>query len=701
MHKYTLTLLAILASTALQAQDKPKTETNNLTAMPEVIVTGQAPSYTASDAVTASKLDVPLKDLPVSVQVVPKEVIADRGATKVEQVAETVSGVRAESSYGNNGAMFFNIRGFTASDSLRDGFRNYGYLSSRDVQNIDRIEVLKGPGSALYGSASSLGGYINTLSKRPQNDAFTELGITAGSFGLLRPTIDWNQPLNADGSLAGRLNAAWERNDTFRDNGGYRSFCIAPALKWDVDADTSLTLLLEYDRRERDGFDFGVPNLPNYKQFSRTRYFGLDDSYGGLADYGTNDTYAATFIMEHKLNGNWTWREAAHYSYGLQRSNQSFPNNFLYTGGDLLAYSSYAGANEHAYDAALQSELLGKFDTGSLTHHVVIGAELSRLDHGSEGSTIRDYMFDLFDARSHPLLSASVPFPSSQVRTDNLGIYLQDLIDLTPSVKLLAGLRADWFSTKTWSAGALGSPTSEFDWSPRAGLVWQPAQDTSLYFGYNKAFAAVVGHNFSGQSFKAEGGEQYEVGVKQDMLGGKLSANLAAFELTRSGILTSDPTNPLNQVQTGEQRSRGIEFDLAGELTPAWKLIFNYAFTDAEVTEDNAFPIGDALSNVPKHSGSLWTKYQFQDGALKGFGIGAGLTYVGEREANLPNTYKLDAYWRTDAALYYDHGNWRTQVNFLNVFNDHYYRGGSTGTFNYTLDPGAPFAVQASVTYKF
>lgn len=696
-----LALIAGLSHAQTTAPEKKDAAPTKLTAMPEVVVTGQAPSYTASDAVTASKLDVPLKDLPVSVQVVPKEVLVDRGATKVEQVAETVSGVHAESSYGNNGAMFFNIRGFTASDSLRDGFRNYGYLANRDIQNIDRIEVLKGPAGALYGSASSLGGYINTLSKRPMREAFTELGITAGSFGLLRPTMDWNQPLNADGSLAGRLNIAWETNDTFRDNSGYKSFSIAPSLKWDVNADTTLTLLMEYDRREREGFDFGVPNLPNYKKFSRTRYFGLDHSYGALADYGTNDTYAATLIMEHKINENWTWREAGHYTYSLQLSNQSFPNNYLYTGGDQLSYSSYAGADEHAFDAAIQSELLGKFDTGSLQHHVVIGAEASRLEHGFKGSTIRNYLVDLFDAHSHPLLDAPASSLGGRTVTDNLGLYLQDLIDLTPSVKLLAGVRADWFRTKSQSGNQPTSPISEFDWSPRAGIVWEPVQDTSLYFGYNKAFAAVVGHSATGQSFDAEGGEQYEVGVKQDMLKGKLSANLAVFQLTRSGILTTDPTNPLNQVQTGEQRSRGIEFDLAGELTPAWKMIFNYAYTDAEVTRDNDFPVGDALSNVPKHSGALWTKYQFQDGALKGFGIGAGLTYVGEREANLPNTYKLDAYWRTDAVIYYDHGNWRTQVNFLNLFSTHYYRGGQAGVFNYTLDPGAPFTVQASVTYRF
>ena len=677
-------LLLTLVSSVLQAQ--------TTTQLPTVTVTAEAPL----SATTATKMDIPLKDLPASVQVVPKEVLRDRGVTKIEEIAETVSGVHAESSYGNNGATFFNIRGFTASDSLRDGFRNHGYDAFRDVQSIDHIEVLKGPASALYGSASSLGGNINVLSKRPQRDAFTELGITAGSFGIVRPTLDWNQPLNKDGSLATRLNLSLERNDTFRDNGGYKSIAVAPSIKWDLDPDTSITVLLEYDHLERDGFDFGVPNIPAYKSISRTRYFGFD------SDYGMNNTYAASVILEHKINANWTWREAAHYNYAKQSSGQPFPDIGSYKAGTVVPYTDYPYVtDEHSFDIDLQNELLGKFETGSVKHSMVIGAELSRNESGYGANSYYGSNLDIYNASYHTPLVLLANNPSGEQITDDLGLYIQDLIEFTPQWKLLAGLRADWFYTKAYSGGKLGSDSTEFEWSPRAGLVWQPVETTSIYFAYSKAFAAVVGHNTTGQSYNAEGGEQYEVGLKQDLIKNQLSANLSAYDLTRTGILTTDPLNPLNQVQTGEQRSRGIEFDLAGELTPAWKLIASYAFTDAKVSQDNSLHVGDYLSNVPKHSGNLWSTYQFQDGPLKGFGIGAGLTFVGEREANLPNTYKLDAYWRTDASLFYERSNWRAQVNFFNLFNTHYYTGGQAGVFNYTLDPSKPFSVQATITYKF
>ena len=690
-------LLLTLTGSSLHGQAAPATDKKDQTkpeTLPTVVVTAQAPTYAPSEATTASKINVPLKDLPASVQVVPKEVLRDRGVTKVEQIAETVSGVHAESSYGNNGATFFNIRGFTASDSLRDGFRNHGYDAFRDVQSIDHIEVMKGPVSALYGSASSLGGNINVLSKRPQNEAFTELGITAGSYGLLRPTLDWNQ--SSSNGVSMRLNSAYEHNDGFRDRSGYDSFAIAPAVKWDLDQDTSLTVLLEYDHLHRDGFDFGVPNIPAYKSISRTRYFGFD------TDYGKNNTYAATVILEHKLNDNWTWREAAHYNYAKQSSGQPFPDIYSYTGGSIVPFTNYPFVNdEHSYDIDLQNELMGKFETGSVKHNMVIGTELSRNESGYGGNSYFGTSLDIYNPGYHAPMVFLANNPSGDQRTDDLGLYIQDLIEITPQWKLLAGLRADWFRTKASSGGVRGSEDTEFDWSPRVGLVWQPVETTSLYFAYNKAYAAVVGHNTTGQSYNAEGGEQYEVGLKQDIIKGKLSANLAAFDLTRTGILTTDPSNPLNQVQTGEQRSRGFEFDLAGEITPAWKLIAAYAFTDAKVSKDNSLPVGDKLSNVPRHSGSLWSTYQFQDGTLKGFGFGAGLTFVGEREANLPNTYKLDSYWRTDASLFYDHGDWRAQVNFLNLFDTHYYTGGQAGVFNYTLDPSRPFSVQATVTYKF
>jgi iron complex outermembrane recepter protein len=695
-----LNLLAALAGTSLIAQQvqpsqsvTPSAASKPAAQMPEVVVTDQTP-YNPRDATTATRLNVPIRDVPASIQVVPREILVDRGVTRVDQMVENVSGVHAESSYGGNGATFFNIRGFTTSNSLRDGFRNYGYDAVRDVQAIERVEVLKGPSGALYGGVGSLGGYVNTVSKRPQDRAFGEIGIMAGSYGQLRPAVDWNQPLG--GGVSMRLNSAYEHNDGFRDQSGYNSFSVAPAIRWDINPDTSLVVLMEYDRLERDGFDFGVPNLPGYNSLSRTAYYGLP------GDYGTNNTYAVTAIMEHKFNDNWTLRIGGNYTYAKQLSNQTFPNNYLYTGGDLLPFTTYLGADEESTDGSVQVDLLGKFETGPVKHSALFGAEYGYLSVGYQPSNQSNFNMSL----SHPGRISDYVFSGQgtggRSLANSVGIYVSDLIEITPRWKLLLGAREDWFFNETRTAsGETVGKSNENHFSSRAGIVWQPVTSTSLYASCSTSYAPVIGHSISNAVFSAEKGEQFEVGVKQDLIKQRLSATLAAYHLTRDGILTSDPTNPENQIQTGEQRSRGIEFDLAGQIAPGWKVIASYAYTDAEVTSDNTLPVGDRLSNVPEHSGSLWSTYQFQDGRLKGFGFGAGLYYVGEREANLPNTYPLPAYWRADAMLFYERANWRLQVNFRNVFDVDYYTGGEAGVFNYTLNPSQPFSVQASISCKF
>lgn len=704
--------LAVLAVLPLASVATLRAQTTNLPADPtppeptpgvvspaaatadRIVITGEAPGYTATDAPTTTRTDAPIKDLPFSVQVVPRELLEDRGVTRIEQALDDVSGVHAESSYGGNGATFFNVRGFTTSNGLRDGFRNYGYLAFRDVQAIERIEVLKGPSGALYGGVGSLGGYINTVSKQPQSVLFGRLDVTAGSHGLVRPTLDVNLPLA--GGLSARLNASFEHNDGFRDDSGYNSFSIAPAFKYDLDKNTSVLLLTEYGRLEREGFDFGVPNLPGYTNLPRTGYYGLP------LDYGNNDTYSATLIVEHRFNDDWKLRLGGHYTYADQHSTQSFPNNYLYTGGDHLPFTTYVNAGESSYDGAVQVELYGKFTTGPLKHNALVGTEYAYLNQGSGQTKLFDYTMSL----SHPGRITDYTFAGTSsgghAVANTVGVYFSDLIELTPQWKVLLGGRQDWFFNETQTgARDFVDNAQESHLSARAGLVWQPVPVTSLYFSYGRSFVPNIGHSTTTAVFSAEEGEQFEVGIKQDLVRDRLSATLCAFDLTRSNILTADPSNPNNLIQTGEQRSRGIEFDLAGEIRPGWRVIASYAYDETEVVSDTTFPVGQPLSNVPRHSGSIWTTYRLQTGRLKGLGFGAGEYYVGQREANLPNTYDLAAYWRTDASAFYEREHWRVQMNVLNVFNRHYYVGGETGTFNYTLNPSQPVTLQGTLSYKF
>ena len=672
-------------------------------ALPTVFVQGRVEhDYRAAMAESTSRTSALLQDLPESIQVVPREVLNDRGVTRTDQLLDNVSGVLAESNYGGNGATFFNIRGFSENNGLRDGFRNYGYLAFRDVQNIERVEVFKGPAGALYGGVGAVGGYVNTVSKRPGQENFGEIGMTAGSHGLYRGTVDVNRVVER--GLSVRLNGAYETNDTFRDGAGYDSWSFAPAIGWNNGAGTSLTLLTEFNHLKREGFDFGVPNIPDYRALSTTRYYGLrDDVYPGVAgDYGRNDTQAATLLFERTVYDRWTLRMAAHYSHAHQRSQQSFPDLGSYAGGKLLDYAVYSGANEASRQYAVQAEVSGVVFTGRYKHALLTGIDYGYLEQGGAGSPVSTLTLDLFNPGYVSALTPASPAgPYHQAQGKDLGIYVQDLIDIAPKWKLQLGLRADRFDNKELLGGAQVASGSETVVSPRIGVVWQPADRTSLFADWSRSHAPNVAHGISSSTYDAEVGEQVELGLRHELIKNRLNATLAVFDLERSNILTSDPSDPTRQVLSGKQGSRGIEVDVAGTIMPAWKVIAAYTYTDAQVKSDNSLPVGDGLSNVPRHHASAWTTYEFQQAGLKGLGIGGGLYYVGEREANLPNTYKLPGYVRADAALYYRSGPWRAQLNLVNVFGREYYTGGSASVFNYTLEPSRPFTAQLSVAYRF
>lgn len=654
--------------------------------------------YVTPTSTNTTRTDTPLKEYPASIQVVPNELLKDRGVTRIDQVAETVSGVHAEANYGGNGATFFNIRGFSESNGLRDGFRNYGYYAFRDVQNIDQVEIFKGPAGALYGGIGAIGGYLNTVSKKPEWNDFGEVSGTAGSHDLARSTLDVNRVLNED--LSVRLNASAEHDSTFRDDTRDHSWSFAPAITWDNHDGTSLTLLGEYNHLNRDGFDFGVPAVANYRELSKTRYYGLSRrAYAGIdGDYGKNDTLSETLLFEHSLSDNWKLRLAGQYAYARQRSTQSFPNSTA-TVGNLLDYSVYSDADESSRQFGTRAELVGEVFTGDIKHQLLIGTDYSVQKISSAGSQISTMTLDLSNPDYLSGLTPAGSLDGHESQGKDYGAYVQDLIELTPTIKLQAALRADRFVNRAKESGGDSAQGQQSTLSPRLGIVWQATDSTSYFADWSLSHSPNVGHSGSNVTYEAEVVEQFEVGLKHELIKDRLDANLAVFSLDRNHILTTDPDDPLLQVLTGKQRSQGVELDITGNITPQWKTAASYTYTVAKVRSDSNYPTGDVLSNAPRHSASLWTAYRMK--SVEGLQIGGGVYYVGSREATLPNTFKLSSYVRTDAMASYKVGAWTTQMNVFNVFDRRYYTGGTAATFDYTLMPSPPRTIQLSETYLF
>lgn len=265
--------------------------------------------------------------------------------------------------------------------------------------------------------------------------------------------------------------------------------------------------------------------------------------------------------------------------------------------------------------------------------------------------------------------------------------------------KLLVGGRFDWISFRTEEEGIETIDQDDSAFSPRVGLVYQPSETVSLYTSFSRSFNRETGFSLTGEAFEPTRGTQYEIGVKTDFLENKLLATLAAYYIEKTNVTTPDPVDPDFLVQTGEQRSQGIELDVNGEILPGWNVTAAYAFTDAEVTEDNSIPEGNRLTNVPENQASIWTTYELQQGSLSGLGFGLGLFYISEREGDLDNSFQLDDYLRTDAALYYRRDRAKAAINFRNLFDTDYFRASDGGEL--FLFRGEPFTVVGSVSWEF
>ncbi|MEM8832864.1 MAG: TonB-dependent receptor, partial [Cyanobacteria bacterium P01_G01_bin.19] len=271
---------------------------------------------------------------------------------------------------------------------------------------------------------------------------------------------------------------------------------------------------------------------------------------------------------------------------------------------------------------------------------------------------------------------------------------------------LLAGVRYDTIEQTTVNGVTEFSPesletTENFDdVNPRVRLVYQPIPQISLFGSYSQSFSPNSATDSSGDLLGPETSEGFEFGIKGEILEGRLMATLGYFNITKQNVATPDPLDIFSSVATGEQESQGIEFDLIGEITPGWNIVASYAYIDAVVSEDNDIPVGNRLFNTPENSASLWTTYEIQQGNLQGLGFGGGFVFVGEREGDLDNSFTVDDYFVTNAALFYNRDNWRLALNFNNLFDVDYI----IATANERIannDPGDPFEVRGSISMEF
>ena len=666
----------------------------------EVIATGEAEEeddYNVTDATAATKTDIAIQDTPGSIQVIPEQVIEDRRVVRFSELADNISGVTPQSGYGGLSSQGYYLRGFPLEfESFRNGFRDFGFISPRDVANVERVEFLKGPASVLYGGGSGFSGLVNTVTKKPVTEPLYDLDFTIGNNDFYRPTLDFGGALTEDKSLAYRLNVAYENAGSFRDFNESESIFVAPALTWQIGDRTKVIAEFEYQNYNYV-FDRGFPPGEIFFDLPISRFLGEPDFND--ADF---DSFSGTYNFEHEFGNNWKFRQG--FNALVVNSSESettlanFDAPFLEADGRTLGREASESDSE-SENYTLQNEISKKFNTGSISHNVLFGVELARYRFAYDFFSAPLDSIDIFAPVYGAEPGVFEPDFAEEYGTDSIGVYLQDFVEFSSKVKFLAGVRLDWSESiyKDTLEDSFDFEQSDFAASPRLGIVYQPIDSTSLYASWTNSFnPEIFSRNATGEPFEPTEGEQFEIGVKQEFFDDKVSATLAFYDLTRSNVLTTDPEDPDFSIQAGEQKSRGIELDIAGEILPGWNVIATYAYTDAFVSEDEDLPEGDRLQGVPENSASLWTTYELQQGSLQGLGFGFGLYFVGDREVQLPNTIQLDSYIRADAAIFYRRNNYELALNFKNITDTEYY-----STQGFYITPEAPFTVLGNVSVKF
>lgn len=670
-----------------------------------IVVTGvREPEGYTPQQTTAAKIPAALRDIPQTIDVIPDAVLKDQRALSVQDALKNVPGVGL--SHGDGQRDQVTIRGFSAiSDQFVDGFRDDA-LYFRDLSNIERIEVIKGPAAVLYGRGSS-GGLINRVTRKPGENV-TSAALTAGSWDTKRGELDVGR-VSTSGNVGFRLTGALERSGSYRQFQFLDREAIAPSFLFRPSPQTDILVQADYLRDKRIT-DFGIPAyLGRPVEVDPKTYYGAANAKE--ADTSESRVYSQTLSVVHRFDENTSIRNGfRHYDYALDRRNTLTGAVLGVTATRPRPLASLNRSNFFRDEDGWsnQLELTHKASIGGTVHTLLAGVEIARqtkrqLLYSRNGFTTVDLYNPVL-----PVVQIDLSAPPLNIApaTNNIGkfrneaVYVQDLIDFGSGIKALLGLRHDWFDQRTIQRLALPNVArKDSEWSPRVGLVFQPDQAQSYYVSYSKSFQP-SGEGFAlavnNADIEPEKTTNKEVGAKYTLLGGKLGATISLFELKRTGIKQTVP-GTTTIIPIGTQRTRGIEATLHVDLPSGFRAIAGYSYLDAKVIQsvaiDDGQPVlGKRATLTPTHSANVFVTKSFGER----FGLGAGANYVADRFANPGNTVVLPEFITVDALGWVQFGKVRLQANIYNLFDRRYIVSGHGTSPNLNL-PGAPRTILGTV----
>jgi len=684
---YTLALcIPGMAPAALAADSTGAVELEAVTvhAAPER-ADGPVADWRATRSATATRTDTPIADIPRAISVVPAEVLEDLGEERIDRALDFAGGVTRGNNFGGMSLSGYNVRGFTTGAMFRNGFaNNRGTNTAPDAATVERIEVLKGPDSGLFGKGEP-GGLVNIVTKRAQAEAFARFKISAGRWQQYRGSADINTPLSQNGSVLARVNIAVEDNGSFRNHIFNKREVLAPTLSWKISANTRLTLDGELIRN-KNRFDRGVA-LVN----GNLNAVPIANFYGDPADQGVhNRTGLLQIGLEQALGDDWKLRLATQYYRGHLESGYSHPYAPLAAAPDIIR-RSYLKRDWEWNNTHHQLDLQGRFALLGWQHQVLIGAEQEQHRGGNQQwqtGTSSAYGINIW----HPVYDKPRPeyttYTNSSSREKSRAINLQDQIHLTDRWIAALGARYERITVRGRNnqTGAVTSDYTRDAVVPRIGLLYKLTPQVNLFTNASRSFKPNGVMESTGEAYAPEKGVGYEMGAKLDWLEGCLGATIAAFHITKQNVLTAHPDPEItDRITVGEQRSQGLDLQAAGKVTSALRLIAAYSYIDAKVTKDNNTPntSGNRLAGVPQHNASLLAIYRMDP-----LELGGAINHVGARRASNNSPFELPSYRTVDLFTRWQASDKiNVTLNLNNLFNKRYYARGWQTNFGLPGDP--------------
>lgn len=660
-----------------------------------VTVRGNA-GYQLDEITSGTRTPTPLRDVPQSITVVTREQIRDQLMLSIGDVMRYAPGVQVHQGENNRDQVI--IRGNSSSadffvNGVRDDMQYY-----RDLYNVDRVEALRGPNAMMFGRGGG-GGVVNRVTKEARFQSIHNVTLQGGAHGHRRIAGDWNEAL-AD-KAAVRLNAMYEDSGSFRKGVTLERYAFNPMLTLAASERTSIALGYErlHDTRVADR---GITSFQG-----RPAEVDVSTFYGNPADSHVRALVnLGTAAIEHTAGGLSLRNRTMFGAY--DRSYQNYVPGAVTTDRARVALTAY-GNQTSRQNVFNQSDLICTLNTGAIRHTLLAGVEIGRqiTDNFRKTGFFNDTAATFSAPYENPTISTPVTFRPSATDADNhvetrvAAVYAQDQVEFSPALRLVGGLRFDRFDLE-YHNNRNGETLGRVDdlLSPRVGLVWKPVPTASLYGSYTVSYLPSSGDQFSAlttvtEQVKPEKFNNYEVGGKWEPHAG-LALNAALYRLDRTNTRSSDPNDATRIVQTGSQRTTGLEIGIAGHLTSGWQIAGGYSQQNARVTRaTTAARAGAKVPQVPGHALSLWNNWQ----AFRRLGTAVGIIHRGDVFATIDNTVKLPGYTRVDLAAFYTlSAGIRVQANLENALGTKYWSNADSNT---NISPGSGRALRMAITAAF